>query len=138
MKRPELLAPIAAQLVAGSAHRQIARNLGCAPSTVTRLAARLGRHALLLQALALEHLQEIEEPVVFDHFETFVRSQVERVGIGTAVGKRSWFVYGIDGARYLRVGGRSARKRAIEKAPRPAVTGAIVASMGFTRPSSAV
>lgn len=48
-KRPELLLPVAAGLVAGSAHRQIARSLGCAPSTVTRLAARMGRHALLLQ-----------------------------------------------------------------------------------------
>jgi FixJ family two-component response regulator len=51
-KRPELLVPIVAGLVGGSAHRQIARTLGCAPSTVTRSAARLGRHAMLLLATA--------------------------------------------------------------------------------------
>ena len=31
---------------AGSAHRQLARSLGCAASTVTRLAARIGRHCI--------------------------------------------------------------------------------------------
>ncbi|HET6278027.1 MAG TPA: hypothetical protein VFG08_04510, partial [Candidatus Polarisedimenticolia bacterium] len=76
LKRPELLVPAAAALVAGSAHRQIARSLGCAPSTITRLSARLGRHALLLQALALHHLTgRVVEPVAVDHFETFEFSQ---------------------------------------------------------------
>ena len=59
LKRPELAPAIAAALLAGSAHRQIARSLGCAPSTVTRLSARLGRHALLLLALSLERLERI-------------------------------------------------------------------------------
>jgi transposase-like protein len=113
MKRPELLQPIAAQLMAGSAHRQIARNLGCAPSTVTRIAARLGRHALLFQAWALEQLQRIDETVVFDHFETFVFSQEDRLAIATPVGQKSWFSYGIDPASHRRVGKRSARKRAL-------------------------
>ena len=45
------------------------------------LAARLGRHAVLLQALALDDLPAIAEPVVFDHFETFVFSQEDRLGI---------------------------------------------------------
>jgi len=63
----------------------------CAPSTVTRLAARIGRHALLLQALALQHLEQIEEPVVLDHFETFVFSQEDRLGIATPVGQKSLF-----------------------------------------------
>ena len=39
LKRPELLLPVAALLNAGAAHRQIARSVGCAPSTVTRLSA---------------------------------------------------------------------------------------------------
>jgi hypothetical protein len=70
-----LLAPVAAGLVAGSAHRQLARSLGCAPSTVTRLAARIGRHSLLLHSMFLERIGAIDEPVVLDHFETFVYSQ---------------------------------------------------------------
>jgi transposase-like protein len=118
LKRPELLAPIAAGLVAGSAHRQIARTLGCAPSTVTRLAARIGRHALLFQALALGRLGGIDEPVVFDHFETFVFSQDDRLGIGTAVGQRSWFVYTMDPAPHRRAGRRGVR-RAPPRRPLP-------------------
>jgi len=118
MKRPELLVPVAQGLVAGSAHRQIARSLGCAASTVTRIAARLGRHALLLQAAALGQLEQIDEAVVFDHFETFVFSQDDRLGIGTAVGQRSWFVFSFDPAPHRRAGRRSAR-RAPPRHPMP-------------------
>ena len=111
LKRPELLRPVAAGLVAGSAHRQIARSLGCAPSTVTRLAARIGRHALLLQALALDQLGALAEPVVVDHFETFVYSQDDRLGIATPVGQRSWFVYAIEPAPHARAGRRAVHRR---------------------------
>src|SRR5712671_7146342 len=45
LKRPELTVPIAQGIVNGAAHRQIARVVGCAPSTVTKRVARLGRHA---------------------------------------------------------------------------------------------
>ena len=112
LKRPELLNPIAAGLVAGSAHRQIARSLGCAPSTVTRLSARLGRQAILLQAEALAKLEgTVDEPFAWDHFEAFVFSQDDRLGIGTPVGQKSWFVYSFDPAPHRRAGRRSARRR---------------------------
>jgi len=118
LKRPELLEPIAAGLVAGSGHRQLARSLRCAPSTVTRFAARLGRHSLLLQARLLAAIESIREPVVHDDLETFAFAQDQPVGIGTPVGKRSWFVYGLESARHRR-GGRSARRasRARERHP---------------------
>jgi hypothetical protein len=103
--------PIAAGLNAGSAHRQLARTLGCAPSTVTRQAARLGRHALLLQALALEQLGAITEPVVLDHFETFVVRQEEALGLATPLGQRSWFVYGVDPAPHRRGGKRTGAQK---------------------------
>lgn len=120
LKRPELLRPVAAGLVAGSAHRQLARSLGCVPSTVTRLAARLGRQAILLQAEALGSLEDaVDEPFVWDHFETFVFSQDDRLGIGTAVGQRSWFVYSFDPAPHRRAGRRGAQRRA-RKRPLPA------------------
>ncbi len=68
LKRPELLVPVAHGLVNGAAHRQIARMVGCAPSTVTRLSARLGRHAQLLQVLALLHLPSTDtEDTILDH-----------------------------------------------------------------------
>jgi len=128
LKRPELLHPVAGLLIAGSAHRQIARHLGCAPSTVTRLSVRLGRHAGLLHEVSMARLERIDEPVVFDHFETFVRSQQERLGIATAVGQRSWFVYAVGGARYRGTSRRSRRKRRLKLAPRPTTAGAVVAS----------
>jgi hypothetical protein len=104
-KRPELLAPVAAGLVAGSAHRQIARSTGCAPSTVTRMAARLGRHAILLLARArAELLGAVSEPFVLDHFETFESTQDFPFGVATLVGARSWFVYDLDPAPHRRTG----------------------------------
>jgi len=128
LKRPELLLPVAAGLVAGSAHRQIARSVGCAPSTVTRLAARIGRHALLLQALALMHLEGLEEPIVLDHFETFVFSQEDRLGIATPVGQKSWFSYGVDPAPHRRAGKRSKLKRAPKEPLPERVPGSVVRS----------
>jgi len=115
-KRPELAVPVAAGLLAGSAHRQIARSLGCAPSTVTRLAPRLGRHALLLQARGLDHLEKITEPVVYDDFETFFCSQDLPCGIATPVGRDSWFIYGLEQAPHRRTG----RPRAAHKIRRHA------------------
>ena len=122
LKRPELLAPIAALLQAGSAHRQIARSLGCAPSTVTRLSARLGRHALLLMARSLGQLRgRLQEPVVLDHFETFEWAQEFPFGVATPVGRDSWFVYGLDPAPHPRAGRRSqaqlARRATLPRRP---------------------
>jgi transposase-like protein len=98
LKRPELLLPVAAGLVAGSAHRQIARSLGCSPSTVTRLSARIGRHTLLLMGRALAALRgRLAEGIVFDHFETFEFAQDFPFGIATPVGAASWFVVRLRG-----------------------------------------
>lgn len=109
LKRPELLVPVAAGLVAGSAHRQIARSLRCAPSTVSRLSARLGRHCLLLLACCLQQLRgQLAEPIVLDHFETFEFTQDFPFGVATPVGSRSWFLYGLEPAPHRRSGRRSA------------------------------
>jgi len=131
LKRPELLLPTAAGLQAGGALRQIARSLTCAPSTPARLAARLGRHAMLLHSRALVHLRgRLAEPVVLDHFETFEFSQDCPFGVATAVGSRSWFVYGLDPAPHARTGKRSAFQEAKRKARPPQPTrGGITGSM---------
>jgi hypothetical protein len=120
LKRPELLGPVAAGLVAGSAHRQIARSLDCSPSTVTRLSARIGRHAMLLMARALVQLRgQLAESITFDHFETFEFAQDFPFGIATAVGRDSWFVYGVDPAPHARAGRRSvAQARRLRRRPR--------------------
>jgi len=128
MKRPELLEPVAGMLVACAANRQIARHLDCAPSTVTGISVRLGRHSERFQRASVELLDEIAEPVVLDHFETFVRSQQERLGIATPVGHRSWFVYRIRGAEYRGPTRRSRRKRAPRRKAKPTVPGAVTES----------
>jgi len=108
LKRPELLLPLAAALQAGAALRQAARSLVCSHSTPARLAARLGRHALLLHARALASLRgRLAEPIVLDHFETFEWSQDFPFGIATPVGSSSWFVYGLDPAPHARTGHRT-------------------------------
>ena len=130
LKRPELLRPVAAMLQAGSAHRQIARHLHCAPSTVTRLSARLGRHGLLLHALALEHIPVLDEPIVVDHFEIFVARQEEALGLATPTGQRSWFVYSVDPAPHRRGGRRTPKQKKKAAALPPAPRRSFVASFG--------
>jgi len=110
LKRPDLSVAVAAGLNAGSAHRQLARSLGCSPSTVTRRAGKLGRHSLLLSARALEHVV-LNEPVVVDHFESFEFSQDFPVGIATSVGQDSWFVYDLEAAPHRRSGRTTAAQR---------------------------
>ena len=105
LKRPKLLLPVAAGLVAGSAARQIARSLGCSHTTVVRLGNRLGRHGILLQSLALQNIDEIRESVVLDHFAGFQSCQEMPVGVGTPVGSRSLFTYDLDPVP-CRLGGR--------------------------------
>ena len=119
LKRPELLLSLAAALQAGAALRQAARSLACAPSTAARLAARLGRHALLLHARTLSVLRgRLAEPVVLDHFETFEFSQDLPFGVATPVGSVSWFLYGVDPAPHARAGRRSAaQQRRLRRRP---------------------
>jgi transposase-like protein len=110
LKRPGLQPRIAAALAASSAHRQIARSERCAKTTVTRQAERLGRHAILFCARVSSKAPRIAEPIVHDHFESFVSRQDRALAIGTAVGARSWFVYDIDPAPHRGSGRRPDRK----------------------------
>ncbi len=135
LKRPDLSVPIAAGLNAGSAHRQLARSLRCAPSTVTHRTARLGRHCILLLARAVDSLGGIEEPIVYDDFESFVASQDFPFGMGTPTGKASWFIYGLEQAPHRR-GGRltpaqKSRQLSLPPAPRRAYEKAASRVMDF-------
>jgi hypothetical protein len=129
-KRPELLVPVAAGLVAGSAHRQIARSTACAPSTVTRMAARLGRHAILLLARArADLLGSVEEPLVLDHFEAFESTQDYPFGVATLVGSRSWFIYDLDPAPHRRTGRiTEAQRERLARRPRRKTYGGYLGS----------
>ena len=111
LKRPELTIPIAKGIVNGAAHRQIARIAGCAPSTVTKRVADIGRHAELLHHLSLEALPAINEPINYDDFETFTGTQFHPCGIGTSVGCDSWFIYTLGFAPHRRGGHLSPTQR---------------------------
>jgi transposase-like protein len=129
-KRPEVIRPVAAGLQAGSAHRQIARTIGCAPSTVTRLSAHLGRHSMLLLFRALAALAgQLDEPVVLDYLETFELTQDLQLGVATPVGARSWFVFVVDPAPHARTGRRSpAQERRLRKRAKRQTRGGYPAS----------
>ena len=117
LKKPALLPRVAAAMVACCAARQAARTLGCSHTTVVHQANRIGRHALLMNALSLEQLDAVREPAVLDHFETFQYCQEMAVGIATAAGARTGFIYAIDPATHRQGGemlpGRAKRLNAL-------------------------
>jgi transposase-like protein len=130
LKRPELTLPIAQGIVNGAAHRQIARIAGCAPSTVTKRVARLGRHAQLLHRICFASLPPIVEPLNYDDFETFTGTQYHPCGLGTTVGHYSWFLYGLGFAPHRRCGRLSPEQRQTQarwdrQGPRPSSSGSI-------------
>lgn len=77
-------------------NRQIARALGCSPSTVAHQIARLGRHCLLIQARELDRINQVDE-IAIDGFETFEWSQYfpfhHNVAVDVASG---YFLYHTD------------------------------------------
>lgn len=124
LKRPELLPAVASGLTACSAHRQIARSLHCSKTSVTRMAERLGRHAILFHARCRRSLPPLTEPIVHDHFETFVGRQDRALGVGTAVGSSSRFVYDVDPAPHRGSGrrpDRGADPQTLDRIQRPYV-----------------
>lgn len=74
------------------------------------MAERLGRHAILFHTRCHAQLKTLDEVVVHDHFEAFIGRQDRCLGIGTAVGARSWFVYDVDPAPHRGSGRRPDRK----------------------------
>ena len=99
-----------AGLAACSGHRQIARSQHCSKTSVTRMAERLGRHAILFHARCRAELPPLTETIVHDHFEAFISRQDRALGVGTAVGSPSWFVYDVDPAPHRGSGRRPDRK----------------------------
>ena len=84
------------------------------------MAERLGRHAVVFHARCLTEPIILDEPVVHDHFETFLGRQDQALGVGTAVGSNSWFVYDIDPAPHSGSGRRPDRKGATILRPKRA------------------
>ena len=70
LRRPDLPRKLFLRLLACSAYRQIARDLGVSPTTVLRQVERLGRHCLLFHE-RLRPQGALSESLVVDGFETF-------------------------------------------------------------------
>jgi len=117
LRRPDLLRPLFLRLVACSAFRQIAREFEVAPSTVARLAARLGRHCLLFHE---RHRPQgtLTEPLVLDGFISFEYSQFHPTAFHLLAGQDSHFFYGFTDSELRRSGtltaGQHRRRRELE------------------------
>jgi hypothetical protein len=105
MKRPDLLPVVANWLASGASLRRIARCHGgqhperaCHPSSIPRIARRIGSQCLLVLEDCHRQLAAVDEPMVFDHFESFVGMQENALAVATPVGKKSWYVYGLEPA----------------------------------------
>jgi transposase-like protein len=103
LKRPDLPRALFGRLVACSAYRQIARDLGVSPTTVLRQTERLGRHCLLFHE-RLRPKQAPLEPLAVDGFESFEASQYAPCHFHLAAGCRSHFLYAFTDSELRRKG----------------------------------
>lgn len=120
MKRPDLLPRIAPWIASGAPLRRITRSHNgawpdrpCHPATVARLARRIGSQCLLVHEECRRHLPPIREPIVADHFVAFVGMQENALGVATAVGADSWYVYALEPAWHRRATASSRRRRRV-------------------------
>jgi transposase-like protein len=119
LKRPELLARVFRHAVAGSANRQLARALGCAPATIDRLIGRLGRHCLLYHGHLLARASPFAD-IAIDGLVSFERSQYHPFEHLVAVDRRTGFVIHFTDAPLRRSGAmtdyQKSRREQLERA----------------------
>lgn len=103
LKRPEVLPGLLLRVLACSGFRQVAREMGIAPTTVLCQVERLGRHCLLFHE---RHRPKgpLVEPLVVDGFESFEYSQYHPLHFHTAVGAHSQFFYAFTDSELRRKG----------------------------------
>jgi hypothetical protein len=97
-------------VLACSGYRQIAREMGIAPTTVLRQVERLGRHCLLFHE---RHRPKgaLREPLVVDGFESFEYSQYHPFHFHTAVGAHSQFFHAFTDSELRSKGRMTARQK---------------------------
>jgi hypothetical protein len=124
MKRPDLLHEVANWIASGAPLRRITRSRNglslhrpCHPSTVVRLSRRIGSQCLLVHEEIRKHLPPIREPIVSDHFVTFVGMQENALGVATPVGAESWLVYDLEPAWHRRATAASKNKPRVAPSP---------------------
>jgi transposase-like protein len=115
LREPQRLQRLFMRSVGCMANRQIARDLRCAPSTVDRLLARLGRHFLLFH-WQIWNQQALAEPCVIDGFESFEFSQYHPFHFNLCIGANSGFIPYFTDSELRRKGRmRPAQKRKREQ-----------------------
>ncbi len=87
----------------GMANSQIARALGCNPSTVDRKLDRMGRHCLLYLLMMLQAGKPPQE-IVYDGLETFEFSQFHPWHLNLAVDKPTDYILGFNESELRRKG----------------------------------
>lgn len=93
---PQLNSLVFMKTLGCMANRQIARDLGVAPTTIDRCISRLGRHCLLLHT-SLMHSARPATEIVIDGFESFELSQYHPFHHHVAVEKGTdFFLYFTD------------------------------------------
>ena len=125
MKRPELLLPVAAWMTSGAPLRRIARALPlthpglrpCHPSTVPRVARRIGSQCALALDRSLRHLHGLRGPVVADHFETFVGEQENALGVLTAVDAQTGYTFLLEPTWHRRSTARARARPQVAPSP---------------------
>ena len=108
LRRPDLLRSTFHRLVSCSALRQIAAEAEVSPSTIQRLAERLGRHCLLLHEALRPRTPQ--EPLVLDGFRSFESGQFWPYDLNLLVGA-SYYVYGFNEAELRRSGTHTRAQR---------------------------
>ncbi len=109
LKCPELLELVYHALVSCSCFRQAARIVGCSPSTIMGLSARLGRHAMLFHEMHRPKMP-LCEPLVVDGFESFEFSQFHPLHVNVLAGE-SHFFYAFTDAPLRRKGRMTVAQR---------------------------
>jgi transposase-like protein len=102
LRQPQLQPRLFFRILACSGFRQIAWELGVAPSTVQRQVERLGRHCLLLHE-QLRPASAPEERLVLDGLRSFEFGQYWPFDVNLLIGQ-SHFVYGFQDAELRRSG----------------------------------
>lgn len=111
LKRPALLRQVFHRVLTCAGYRQIAREAGCAATTVMTQVTRLGRHCLLL-LYDLRPRGALREPLVIDGFESFAYSQYHPLHLHLAVGAHSHFGYAFTHSELRRKGRMTRAQRA--------------------------
>jgi len=124
MRKPHLLLPVARWMTSGAALRPIGRawndehpDLACHPSTLPRVARRIGAQAILILEELHRLAPDLAEPVVLDHFESFVGLQENGLALATPIGQETGWVYGGRPAWHRQATDASKRKPRVATRP---------------------